>query len=104
MKPNQLITLTTFLFSGLIALAQPAHREPVDYVNPLIESVKSRYFFFNSACRPFGMVNLSPDNILEREWAPGYRYQENHIRGLTHVHDWGVGGLLLMPTSGKVDP
>jgi len=104
MKPNQLITLTTFLFSGLIALAQPAHREPVDYVNPLIESVKSRYFFFNSACRPFGMVNLSPDNILEREWASGYRYQENHIRGLTHVHDWGVGGLLLMPTSGKVDP
>lgn len=72
-------------------------------VDPLIESAKSRYFFFNSACRPFGMVNLSPDNILEREWASGYRYQEKDIRGLTHIHDWGVGGILLMPTTGNID-
>ncbi|WP_285008694.1 GH92 family glycosyl hydrolase [Pedobacter faecalis] len=72
-------------------------------VDPFIESTKSRYFFFNSACRPFGMVNLSPDNILEREWASGYRYQESEIRGLTHIHDWGVGGILLMPTTGNID-
>lgn len=81
-----------------------AQTEPVDYVNPLIETTKSRYFFFNSACRPFGMVNLSPDNILEKEWNSGYKYQEPYVRGLTHIHDWGAGGLLVMPTTGGIDP
>jgi hypothetical protein len=37
-------------------------KKPVDYVNPWIGSVESRYFYFKSACRPFGMV----DGIIEK--------------------------------------
>src|SRR5690606_10930914 len=91
-----------FLFAKAIVVGQDK-KDYSSLVDPFIESTKSRYFFFNSACRPFGMVNLSPDNVLEREWASGYRYQETEIRGLTHIHDWGVGGLLVMPTTGNVD-
>ena len=34
--------------------------EPVDLVYPLLDASNSRWFYFNSATRPFGMVNLSP--------------------------------------------
>src|SRR5690606_2109329 len=98
-KLNDMVMTLGLLLWGACVYAQSGPREYVDYVDPLIESAKSRYFYFNSACRPFGMVNLSPDNILEKEWNSGYKYQEPYIRGLTHVHDWGVGGLLLMPTT-----
>jgi len=103
-KLNDMVMTLGLLLWGAGVFAQSGPREYVDYVDPLIESAKSRYFYFNSACRPFGMVNLSPDNILEKEWNSGYKYQEPYIRGLTHVHDWGVGGLLLMPTTGVIDP
>ena len=36
-------------------------KSPAEYVNPFIDTHKSRWFFFSSASRPFGMVNLSPD-------------------------------------------
>ena len=36
-------------------------QRPVDLVNPLVDAANSRWFFFSSATRPFGMVNLSPD-------------------------------------------
>ncbi|WP_353125192.1 GH92 family glycosyl hydrolase [Parapedobacter pyrenivorans] len=103
-KLSDILMALGLLLWGASGFAQSWERDYVDYVDPLIESTKSRYFYFNSACRPFGMVNLSPDNILEKEWNSGYKYQEPYIRGLTHVHDWGVGGLLLMPTTGRVDP
>jgi predicted alpha-1,2-mannosidase len=97
----QLIYGIILIFS---VIASRAETSCADYVDPLIESSKSRYFYFNSACRPFGMVNLSPDTILEGEWSSGYRYDEPYIRGFTHVHDFGVGGLLIMPTVGNIDP
>lgn len=35
--------------------------QPVDLVYPHIDAVNSRWFFFSSASRPFGIVNLSPE-------------------------------------------
>jgi len=50
--------------SFLLALSGGAEeKSPADWVNPLIDTHKSRWFFFSSACRPFGMVNLSPDMV-----------------------------------------
>lgn len=37
----------------------------VDKVYPLIDASHSRWLFFSSASRPFGMVNLSPDMKLD---------------------------------------
>jgi predicted alpha-1,2-mannosidase len=90
------------------SLAFGAEKTPADYVDPWIESTKSRYFFFNTACRPFGMVNLSPDTSpgtkpLSGRWQSGYRYQDKHVYGMAHVHGWHTAGLLVMPTTG-VDP
>ena len=49
----------------LLVSGQAYAAEPVDLVWPWLDSANSRWFFFNSATRPFGMVNLSPDTENE---------------------------------------
>ncbi|MCZ6633191.1 MAG: hypothetical protein O7G87_07280 [bacterium] len=46
-------------------------KHPVDWVNPLIDTANRRFFFFSSACRPFGLVNLSPDTVQGGTWEAG---------------------------------
>lgn len=76
-------------------------KRPVDWVNPLIDTANRRFFFFSSACRPFGMVNLSPDTMQDGAWGSGYRYDEPYILWFSHVHAWQLAGLPILPTVGK---
>ena len=69
----------------------------VEKVYPLLDSENSRWFFFSSACRPFGMVNLSPDNEIESDWGSGYRYLLDTVKGFSHIHGWQLSGLSVMP-------
>ncbi len=73
---------------------------PVDLVAPLVDAANSRWFFFNSATRPFGMVNLSPDNLLGGAWGSGYRYDTDTIRVFSHIHAWQLSGIPVMPLTG----
>ena len=73
--------------------------EPVDLVYPYLDSANSRWFFFDSASRPFGMVNLSPDTEIGGAWGSGYRYHSKEIKGFSHVHAWQLSGLSVMPVS-----
>ncbi|GGZ30487.1 hypothetical protein GCM10007049_24020 [Echinicola pacifica] len=74
-------------------------KEPVDKVFPQLDSENSRWFFFSSASRPFGMVNLSPDNEVDGAWGSGYRYKVNTVRGFSHIHAWQLSGLSVMPVT-----
>jgi predicted alpha-1,2-mannosidase len=80
-------------------------KEPVDYADPLVDSAHSRWIFFSSACRPFAMVNLSPDTNPGPDAASdsGYCYHKGSICGLSHVHAWQLGGVSVMPVAGAVD-
>jgi len=82
------------------SFTQINHNRPVDMVNPLVDSANSRWFFFNAATRPFGMVNLSPDNLLSGAWGSGYRYHTDTIRAFSHIHAWQLSGVPVMPISG----
>ena len=73
---------------------------PVDMVYPFLDSENSRWFFFSSASRPFGMVNLSPDMKIDGAWNSGYRYQEDTIKFFSHIHAWQLSGVPMMPTTG----
>ncbi|MEM8890973.1 MAG: glycoside hydrolase domain-containing protein, partial [Bacteroidota bacterium] len=75
--------------------------EPVDLVEPLVDAANSRWFFFNSATRPFGMVNLSPDMIINGAWNSGYRYNQDTIRSFSHIHAWQLSGIPVLPTNGE---
>lgn len=76
--------------------------EPVDLVYPLLDASNSRWFYFNSATRPFGMVNLSPDNSYAGDWGAGYRYDKDSIKFFSHIHDWQLSGVPVLPTTGKL--
>lgn len=75
--------------------------EPVDLVEPLVDAANSRWFFFNSATRPFGMVNLSPDMVINGAWNSGYRYNQDTIRSFSHIHAWQLSGIPVLPTNGE---
>ena len=83
----------------LLLLPFSAWADPVDQVWPWLDSANSRWFFFNSATRPFGMVNLSPDTEVDGAWGSGYRYDTLEIKGFSHVHAWQLSGLSVMPLS-----
>ncbi|MCB0631083.1 MAG: glycoside hydrolase family 92 protein, partial [Lewinella sp.] len=74
-----------------------SNTSPVDMVYPLLDAANSRWFFFNSATRPFGMVNLSPDTQLGGAWGSGYRYDTDTIKGFSHIHAWQLSGVSVMP-------
>ncbi|MEL6255392.1 MAG: GH92 family glycosyl hydrolase [Bacteroidota bacterium] len=75
--------------------------DPVDLVEPLVDAANSRWFFFNSATRPFGMVNLSPDMVINGAWNSGYRYNQDTIRSFSHIHAWQLSGIPVLPTNGE---
>lgn len=68
-------------------------------VYPFLDSENSRWFFFSSATRPFGMVNLSPDTEINGAWGSGYRYKTDTVRGFSHVHAWQMSALSVMPVA-----
>jgi len=75
----------------------PETKSPVEMVYPLLDTANSRWFFFSSACRPFGMVNLSPDTEVDGAWGSGYRYNSTTVHGFSHIHAWQLSGLSVMP-------
>jgi predicted alpha-1,2-mannosidase len=72
-----------------------------DLVEPMVDAANSRFFYFSSATRPFGMVNLSPDMNLKGVWNTGYKYNEDTIRTFSHVHCWELSAIPVLPTTGR---
>jgi len=76
------------------------------YVNPQIGSVHCRWFFYTPGAVPFGMVKLAPQTNgygSIGSWGPtGYDDRQKSIEGFAHFHEFQVGGVLFMPTVGKV--
>lgn len=96
------ITLLTFILcacSESEKLANVHSEEPADKVYPLLDAANSRWFFFASACRPFGMVSLSPDTQNEGAWGSGYKYNTDTIKGFSHIHAWQMSGVSLLPVT-----
>ncbi|MBT3243027.1 MAG: glycoside hydrolase family 92 protein [Bacteroidetes bacterium] len=95
--PAITFSLIFTLCLGAIFPSAVFSQKPVDLVYPQLDAANSRWFFFNSASRPFGMVNLSPDTKLGGAWGSGYVYDTKEIKGFSHIHAWQLAGLLVMP-------
>lgn len=84
----------------LLLSCQPtSNLRPVDYVDPQMGSAWSRWFYFSSASRPFGMVSLFPDTKIDGAWKSGYRYDVDTVRCFSHIHEWQLSGVAVMPVS-----
>lgn len=81
------------------------------YVDPNIGTAHSRWFFYTPASLPFGMAKLGPSTNghygSNGGWqANGYDERHTSIEGFPNVHEFQLGGIVLMPTTGelKVNP
>jgi putative alpha-1,2-mannosidase len=101
---NRIITAIALAIALAVAAA-PAHAAGRDYVklvDPWVEADIARYFFFQSASNPFSFVKLRPDTSTNAAWGTGYRRNENEVKGFSHVHEWQMSGIQVMPTTGDV--
>ncbi|OKY26547.1 GH92 family glycosyl hydrolase [Thalassotalea sp. PP2-459] len=69
----------------------------LSYVDPFI-GTGGHGHTFPGATVPFGMVQLSPDNLTKErwDWTSGYHYSDDTLLGFSHTHlsGTGVGDLL----------
>ena len=76
-----------------------SQQRPVDLVYPYLDAAHSRWFYFSSACRPFGMISLFPDNKIDGAWESGYRYNVDTVKDFSHIHEWQLAGVAIMPVT-----
>lgn len=75
--------------------------KPADYVSIFNGTAHSRWMIAPGPWMPFSMVKLSPDNQTQG-WSAGYDYTQEHIDCFSHIHEWTMAGLGMMPTTGPV--
>lgn len=91
------VVLATIVMVSSFHNTEGQHTQLSELVYPLLDAANSRWFFFSSACRPFGMVNLSPDTKTSGAWGSGYLYDIDTIHGFSHIHAWQLSALSVMP-------
>jgi predicted alpha-1,2-mannosidase len=74
---------------------------PADYVDTRMGTGHSRWMIAPGPWMPFSMVKLSPDN-QNSGWQAGYEPSIENIGTFSHVHEWTLGGLGIMPTAGEL--
>ncbi|CAK7038984.1 MAG: hypothetical protein PARBA_04180 [Parabacteroides sp.] len=77
------------------------------YVEPRIGTAHCRWFHFTPGAMPFGMAKPAPStngHIGNKSgWeATGYDYRDNTIEGFPCLHEFQIGGIVLMPTCGTL--
>src|ERR1700712_1014798 len=91
----------------LLSAGQTMAQDLLKYVDPNIGTAHSRWFFYTPAAVPYGMAKLAPSTNGNygnaQGWkAVGYDTRQNSIEGFVHFHEWQVGGVSFMPTTGKL--
>ena len=75
---------------------------PAGYVDTKIGSAHSRWMIAPGPWMPFSMVKLSPDN-QNGGWQSGYDPTFESIGTFSHIHEWTMAGLGLMPVNGSLN-
>lgn len=114
MNTNCLITPVLTLLTGLLVVScSPVKEEKAvaenlsQYVEPRIGTAHCRWFHFTPGAMPFGMAKPAPSTNAylgnNSGWeATGYDYRDTSIEGFPCLHEFQVGGIVLMPTVGEL--
>lgn len=106
MSANKFLT-ALLLTLAVFSCSSESGESPVDYVNPNIGTVHSRWFVYTPAAVPFGMAKLGAStngtygNVQGWE-AVGYEDTHTSIDGFPCFHEFQIGGLSFMPVTGEV--
>ena len=74
---------------------------PADYVDIFKGTAHSRWMIAPGPWFPYGMVKISPDNQTAG-WCAGYEYSIEQVDCFSHIHEWTMAGLGMMPTLGPL--
>jgi predicted alpha-1,2-mannosidase len=74
---------------------------PADYVDVFLGTAHSRWMIAPGPWMPFGMMKISPDNQTQG-WCAGYEYSHEYVDCFSHIHEWTMAGLGVMPTVGPL--
>jgi predicted alpha-1,2-mannosidase len=72
-----------------------------DYVDTRIGTAHSRWMIGPGPWMPFSMVKISPDNQNDG-WQAGYDPTFESIGAFSHIHEWTMGGLGILPVRGPL--
>ncbi|MFD1768820.1 GH92 family glycosyl hydrolase [Sphingobacterium suaedae] len=87
------------LQEGEIIRSPQQKRTSADYVDTRLGAAHSRWMIAPGPWMPFSMVKLSPDN-QNAGWQAGYEPSFESVGTFSHVHEWTMGGLGIMPVNG----
>lgn len=79
----------------------------IDEIDPNIGAAHSRWFFYTPAAVPFGMAKPAASTNGQygnkSGWeATGYDQRHKSIEGFVNFHEFQIGGIAAMPTTGKL--
>ena len=72
-----------------------------DYVDTKIGTAHSRWMIAPGPWMPFSMVKISPDNQNDG-WQAGYDPTFETVGAFSHIHEWTMGGLGMLPVNGPL--
>ncbi len=87
--------------SGKIQRSPEMAVTPAGYASTMMGTAHSRWMIAPGPWMPFSMVKISPNN-QNAGWQAGYDPIFESIGGFSHIHEWTMGGLLMMPTNGEL--
>lgn len=113
MNKHRVLLSAVCAVAGLFAVACSPAKEHMaveklsQYVEPRIGTAHCRWFHFAPGAMPFGMAKPGPSTNghlgNNSGWeATGYDYRDTSIEGFPCLHEFQVGGIVLMPTTGKL--
>lgn len=72
-----------------------------DYVDTKMGTAHSRWMIAPGPWMPFSMVKISPDN-QNAGWQAGYQPTFESVGTFSHIHEWTMAGLGMMPVNGAL--
>ncbi|MET0242598.1 MAG: GH92 family glycosyl hydrolase [Flavitalea sp.] len=72
-----------------------------DYVDTKLGTAHSRWMIAPGPWMPFGMVKVGPDNQNDG-WQAGYDPTFESVGAFSHIHEWTMGGLGMLPVNGPL--
>lgn len=97
----QILVNNQLLEKGILLRSPQKPQSLADYVDTQIGTAHSRWMIAPGPWMPFSMVKLSPDN-QNMGWQAGYQPTFETVGCFSHIHEWTMGGLGMMPTNGKL--
>ena len=101
-KGNNIISADgAILDKGMIRRAPHNTITLADYIDTRMGTAHSRWMIAPGPWMPFSMVKLSPDN-QDSGWQSGYDPSFESIGTFSHIHEWTMAGLGIMPANGPL--